>query len=189
MVGQALWAETVQDPGEAGGVLRFDPISVSLKPVAPEEVKVGYVYNHYSRRLGHRVWSYVQPDGTFWNAFGEGTTQEAWRLDLRITPQQGYEKIAAIDPELAKKLNASGAPVFLRLGNDGKWSLVSTASFPTVYDAETGHRWERHFKKYIPVSSTSGYRWAVVAGKYTPQAHVPQARASGRTLCRQCSGG
>ena len=63
-------------------ILRWNAIDNSLVPIAPQQMKVGCIYNHFSQRLQRRVWSYLRADRQFWNAYGPGTVQEAARFDL-----------------------------------------------------------------------------------------------------------
>lgn len=168
--GHPLRAESLKSADDGRGVLRYDPISGKLEPISPEKPKVGHVYSHFSKRLNRRVWSYVQSNGQFWYAFGEGTTQEAWRLDIRATIEERWEKLAQVAPGLYGKLQREGeARVFIRLTSDNQWVVAEGARFPTIYNTETGYRWERHSGDYIPVSSGPGrYRWVAQQGRYVP---------------------
>jgi hypothetical protein len=161
-------AEESRDDGR--GILRYAPLSGTLEPISAEELKAGHTYSHFSKRLNRRVWSYVQENGEFWYALGEGTTQEAWRLDIRVTAEQGWEILAQAAPRLYRQLQQKGTGhVYLRLTADNRWVIAEGARFPTIYNAETGYRWERHSGKYIPVSSGPWrYQWAVEQGRYVP---------------------
>jgi hypothetical protein len=161
------------------GILRYAPLSGKLEPISPQEVKPGYIYSHFSPRLNKRVWSYAQGNGRFWDALGEGTTQEAWRLDLRLTLEEGWEILAQTAPRVARQLQQEGAgSVYLRLTSDNRWVIAEGASFPAIYSAETGHRWEKHSGRYIPVSSGPGqFQWALQRGRYVP-AGQPRSTAS-----------
>ena len=163
------------------GVLRYAPLSGTLEPVSAEELKIGYVYSHFSQRLNRRVWSYAQANGEFWYALGEGTTQEAWRLDIRVTPEQGWEILAQTAPRLARQLQQEGpGHVYLRLTGEGRWVIAEGAGFPTIYNAETGSRWEKHSGRYIPVSSGAWrYPWAVDQGRYVPAGRMRGAAKGG----------
>lgn len=167
---RALRAEPAPSGDDGRGVLRYDPISGNLVPIPVEELKTGHVYNHFSKRMNRRVWSYVQDNGRFWYALGEGTTQEAWRLDIRATEAEKRAKLAEIAPDLYKRIQDEGeSVVYARLTADNRWVLAEKARFPTIYNVETGYRWERHSGRYIPVSSGAWrYRWAVYRGRYVP---------------------
>ena len=176
-------AAEVGEGGDDGrGVLRYAPLSGTLEPVSPQELKVGYIYSHFSQRLGRRVWSYAQAHGEFWYALGEGTTQEAWRLDLRVTPEQGWEILAQTAPRLARQLQQEGpGHVYLRLTRDNRWVIAEGASFPTIYNAETAYRWEKHSGRYIPVSTGAWrYSWAVDQGRYVSAERLRGAAPGGR---------
>jgi hypothetical protein len=170
-----LRAGSLQSGDDGRGVLRYDPMSGQLVPVAPEELKVGRLYSHFSKRLNKRVWSYVQDNGEFWRALGEGTTQEGWRLDIRATAGEQMKKLEELAPKLYKKLQEQGErTVYARLTGDGRWVIAEAARFPTFYDAETGRRWERHAGQYIPVSSGAwSYHWAVQDDRYIPLGQFP----------------
>jgi hypothetical protein len=72
--------------------------------------------------------------------------------------------------------------LYFALEGDGTWGDVSTAKHATIYNLETGQRWERVFLKhpepgntwepgpaaFLPVVHTWGYRWTVRDGKYVP---------------------
>ena len=170
------------DGGDDGrGILRYAPLSGTLEPVSAEELKVGYIYSHFSQPLNRRVWSYAEGNGEFWYALGKGTTQEAWRLDIRVTPEQGWEILEQTAPRLARQLQQEGTGhVYLRLTGEGRWVIAEGASFPTIYNAETGYRWEKHSGRYIPVSSGPWrYPWAMDQGRYVPAERMGGAAKGG----------
>ena len=150
------------------GILRYDPIADELVPIPKEELKVGCVYSHFSPRRNRRVWSYVQPNGEFWYAFGEGTTQQGQRLDVRASEEARMGKLQQLAPGLAYDIRRGTRLAYVRLSQQGKWELAETATCESIYNAENGDRWESIHGKYVPVRSTHGYRWAVKAGKYVP---------------------
>jgi len=167
------------------GILRWDPLDEELIPVPQEELKPGCVYSHFSERLNRRVWSYVQTDGEFWYALGEGTTLKGRRLDVRAITGDRFEKLRDKYPDLAAELEEHGrilTVLYFALDGGGTWRAVSTASHPTIYNLETGQRWERVYRKhpdpqntwepgpaaFLPVVHTWGYHWAVRGGAYVP---------------------
>ena len=160
-------AQPVAQPADRDTVYRFDVLSDSLVPVPREELRVGCIYNYFNPRLNRRTWSYLQHDGTFWHALGEGTTQEAPRLDIRGTEEQRKQRLSE-RPDLAKEYSTTGGKVFVRLTKDGRWVIAGVRILATIYDAETGQLWDRYGEKYIPVVHTYGRRWAVRNGKYGP---------------------
>lgn len=186
-----LGAETPWSTDDGRGVLRYDPISGNLVPVPVEELKPGYLYSHFSKRLNRRVWSYVQDNGRFWYALGEGTTQEAWRLDIRATEEEQRAKLAEIAPNLSKRVQEEGGGlVFAKLTADNRWVLAEQARFPKIYNAETGYRWERHAEEYIPVSSGPGrYSWAVYRGRYVPADRLGRTAPSVGHISQPTRGG
>jgi hypothetical protein len=168
------------DSQDDRGMLRFDPISGKMVPVPEGEAKAGCVYSHFSQRLNRRVWAIRQPDGQFSHALGEGTTQSAPSLDMRGTVEERRARLAQVDNDLLQQLARAGGVAYLSLNQAGQWVLDRTATHATVYDIETGYRWECVNQKYIPVSGAYGYRWAVVNGDYVS---VGDDRAMGDCPC------
>ena len=166
------------------GIFRWDPLEEQLVPVPQDEIKPGCVYSHFSKCLNQRVWSYVQADGQFWYALGPGTTLEGRRLDVRDLNPNRMALLEEKNPQLAADL-ALGRTVtvpYFALACDDTWYYVSTAKHPTIYNLETGQRWDRVYLKccepgntwkrgpaaFLPVVHTWGYRWTVQDGKYVP---------------------
>jgi hypothetical protein len=177
MGARPLRAMPAQGADDGRGILRYAPSTLwyapssrTLEPVSAGELKPGYIYSHFSRRLNRRVWSYLQENGEFWYACGEGTTQEAWRLGF--TPTAEEEKLLQnLNPTLYGEYSRVGlGHLFLRLTADNQWVAAEGARFPTIYNAETGQRWEKHYGKYIPISSAPcQYQWDVEGGRYVPR--------------------
>ena len=168
-----LTADESQGPPSGPEViLRWDPFEHSALRIAPTQMKVGYVYNHFSQRLHCRVWSYLQADRQFGDAFGPGSVQEVTRFDL-VSPK--VERVAQLSQEdkglwheiFVEKLDHG--MTFLMLDANNRWTLRHTASFPAIYDLETGMRWERHHVLYIPVVHVCGDVWGYAEGRYFPR--------------------
>jgi hypothetical protein len=149
-------------------ILRWNPIDNSLSPIAPEQMKVGCIYNHFSPRLHRRVWSYLQADRHFWNAYGPGTVQEVARFDFVAPIEQRLSRLRELDKDLAQEVFSQGRIVFVKLGADDQWTLDRTAGMPTIYDQETRMRWERHHVVYIPVVHLFGDTWSYADGHFFP---------------------
>ncbi len=182
--GYPTCARSAEGADDERGILRYAPLKGALVPIPKEELKVGHVYNHFSPRLNRRVWSYVQSNGEFWYALGEGTTQEAWRLDMRVTAEEAKEILARVAPRLYQQLQQQETGrVYLRLTAENQWVVAEGTSFPTIYNAETGYRWEKHFGEYLPVSSGPGqYRWTVQNSRYLPSDRLSRPAAGVRHL-------
>ena len=169
-------------------ILRLDPVSHTLFAVAPNETKAGCIYSHFDEKANRRVWSFRQSDGRFWYALGEGTTQPARSMDLRRSLEERREILEQVDREFAQKLERTGGLAFLRLNHDNQWELDRVATIPTIYNAETGERWDWANGRYVPVVSSSGYHWAVRDGQYEPAkelnsvAEYPGPLSDGRTM-------
>jgi hypothetical protein len=175
-----VWAQTgagqpAQNAPDQQAILRYDLLDKKLVPISPEDLKPGCIYNHFSSRLNRRVWSFVQADGQFWHAFGEGTTQEAWRFDLPYTREEALEKLAQTDPKLERRIRGTQRRVFVELDGANQWGESKTASRPTIYDVEDGRRWEQAYGQYVRVTHIRGDRWAVKGGKYVPASLGQQA--------------
>jgi hypothetical protein len=148
------------------GVHRLDPFGETLVPVPVDELRVGYIYNHFSDRLQRRVWSFYQGDGRFWFGLGEGTRQPARRLDIPV-PEPSAENAADL-PGMAQEYVKQQGDIYIRLRDDNRWEFAGRAGVPSIYNLETGRRWEKHADVYMPVSHGGGYHWTVKSGKYVP---------------------
>jgi hypothetical protein len=163
-------ADELQGPSYGPEViLRWNAVDNSLVPIAPEQMKVGCVYNHFNQRLQRRVWSYLQADRQFWNAYGPGTVQEVARFDLTASLEERLKRLKEVDRDLLQEVSSQGRIVFVKLGADNRWTLDRTATMPAIYDAETGMRWERHHIAYIPVVHVCGDSWGYAGGRYFPR--------------------
>jgi hypothetical protein len=160
----------VVSAGEPAGrdqVFRWDPLQGKPFPVPPAERKPRSIYKHYSPRLGRWVWAFLLQNGQFSNALGPGTTQTRESLDLRITREQGLEALAQTDPRDARRLLDSGEKVAFELDDRGQWTLdLSTNRAITVFDMESGRRWQQTQWGYIPIVHWCGDRWAYCNGQY-----------------------
>lgn len=176
-----VWAQTAaaqaaEHAPDRQAILRYDLLEKKLVPISPEDLKPGCIYSHFSSRLNRRVWSFVEANGQFWHAFGEATTQEAWRLDLPYTREEALEKLAQTDPRLERRIRGTQRRVFVELNGADQWVDSKTASRPTIYDVEDGRRWEQAYGQYVRVTHTRGDRWAVKGGKYVPAPLGQEAR-------------
>jgi hypothetical protein len=154
---------TAKDPKLA---YRLDLITGRLGAIKPADMKVGCIYYHYCPRRGAWAWSYVQSDRTFWYAFGEGTTQIARRFDVRATQEDINKRLEQL-PALAQEVNRYNQSVCLRLQGDGRWTIVGTGMVPSIFNVETGERWEQFGKSaYIPIIHTHGAIWTIRNGRY-----------------------
>jgi hypothetical protein len=145
----------------------LDLMSNRLEPVNRSELKVGYMYYHFNRRLNRWAWSYWQADGGFWSAFGEGSTQEGWRFDIRATQEQIQERLNDF-PQLRDFMRQYGQAACLKLQADGRWKIAGVGFPPSIFNAETGELWQAQGEKYIPVIHTGGSLWTFRNGRYYP---------------------
>jgi len=167
-------------------ILRYDPIREAVVPIPATEIRPGYVYNHFSATSKRRVWSYVQADGTFWHAFGPGTTVEAPRFDLKVTRRELLQELDQTAPDLAKRVREGLRPIRFKLDEKGEWIEAGNSRVLSVFDADTGRRWEKHWTKYLPIRSLAGSRWAFRDGNYHPIATSRVVAHPSRSLTACC---
>jgi hypothetical protein len=143
-------------------ILKFDIMNRQYAPVTLDELRPGHIYSHYSPQLGRQVWSICKEDKTFWHALAAGSCQPVhlfdWNVRTEDEEKAAEEQLRKANPGIARQVAQEGAAIFLELHPDGHWRLTRT-SVPSVYDAETGMRWEWQFGRYIPVRRTSDYGW------------------------------
>ncbi|HYO23493.1 MAG TPA: hypothetical protein VEQ85_00935 [Lacipirellulaceae bacterium] len=156
-------------------IQRFDPLSTTMVNVVASEIKPGYLYHRYHAGLARRVWSVAAPGGGFLYAMAPGSTQPAWMLDLRATPEQLRNELDARVPGLLQLMDTRGAAAFVRLTTGGTWELVPRPTIANVYDLETLRRWEWHGPRRVAVMHTSGYEWLQVNGQFVPALAVGMA--------------
>lgn len=164
---KAAAKETWKPGSDTSVVYRFDPVTVTWTPVARKDLKKDRVYYRHSPRLGRWVWSKADRDGVLRYAFGPGSSQPAALFDMPASSEERTKALEKQAPELAKRLAISGAKPSLRLGEDGRWTLMPDATRGRVLDLETGERWEWHGGRPIPVTHGTGTNaWRVSAGRY-----------------------
>jgi hypothetical protein len=158
---------TAADPGLA---YRLDLMTSKLVPMKRDDMKAGYIYYHFSSKRNAWAWSYRLKDGNFWHAFGEGTTQNAWLFDVRASEEEITKRLHEF-PALERRVAQYNEAVCLRLQADGRWKIVGTGIVASIFNVETGERWQ-HFAsdRYIPVVHTGGNAWTVRNGKYEASA-------------------
>lgn len=161
-------AQTPASENDRETIYRYDPVREILVPIDETDLKPDHVYSHYSDRLGRRVWSYLKSDRTFWYAFGETTTIEGWRFDVAATEEQIERELQEFNPRLAEQYQRRIRPIRFTLDADNQWVSSGTSRVLSVYNAETGHRWENLGPRFVPVRSSWGYRWSYQSGKFTP---------------------
>ena len=176
-------AEEVAEDSMDRAVKRFDPGRRLLVPV--QKPLPGKIYNHYSDTLNRRVWAFVKSDGSFSHALGEGTVQSTKQFDFPYSTAEQQEMVAEIAPRWAKSMQQIGSEVFVRLNREQTWNLVQHLTIPSIYDLETGRRWEWHGNRQVAIGHTVGYRWQVVNGRYVPESYQPYGMATmSRVLCQ-----
>jgi hypothetical protein len=153
---------------DAKVVYRLDLLTDKLVPMSRSDLKVGCIYYHFSSRRNGWAWSFYQKDGAFWYAFGEGTTQIARCFDIRGTSKEIQKRLDEF-PELAKQVDQYNHSVCLKLQADGRWKIVGTGLLQSIFNAETGERWQKFASDdYIAIIHTGGATWTVHNGVYYP---------------------
>jgi hypothetical protein len=165
-------------------VKRFDPGRRAL--VIVQNPIPGKIYNHYSAELKRRVWAFARSDGNFSHALGEGSTQSTKQFDFPYSTAQQQEMVAEVAPRWARAMQQVGSDLFVRLNREQTWKLVQHLTIPSIYDLETGRRWEWHGNRRVAVGHTTGYRWRVVNGHYLPESYYPYGMASAPMGCGPC---
>ncbi|MFM7250904.1 MAG: hypothetical protein ACKO5R_13470 [Planctomycetaceae bacterium] len=163
-------AKPAWNPGsDTSVVYRFDPTSETYMKVARGELKKGRVYYRHSDRLGRWVWSKADADGTLRYALGPGSSQPASLFDMPASSEERTKALEKQAPELAKRLAISGGKPSLRLGEDGRWTLMPDSTRGRILDLETGQRWEWHTSRVTPVTHGPGINaWTYADGRYLP---------------------
>ena len=151
-------------------VRRFDPVNDRYVAVPADELRIGFIYSHFDQRLDRRVWAFYQGDGRFSIALGEGSIQRVYRLDIRATQAEAVQALRRIAPRMAEAIEkpGGGGSVWGRINADNEWELYGVFGVPSIFNPETGRRWAKQGREYIPVSHTSGYRWRAQDGKLVP---------------------
>jgi hypothetical protein len=136
--------------------------------VPDEEIKPGFAYSYYNQRLSRRVWGLARDDGSFHYAFGEGTTLPVDVFDLRLPRETEARRLEEASPGLQQRLAITGGAPAVVMTAGGTWRLLPFQSLSSVFDIETGHRWEWHGRRRVAVLHTDGDQWQVVDGRYRP---------------------
>jgi hypothetical protein len=153
---------------ERDAVYRYDLLLQKLLPVPAKERKAGHVYYRFHPGRGRHVWSIATADGGFRYAFGPGSVQQTRQFDLRASPEERQRQLQARAPELARLLEIQGSLPTVRLGADDRWELNAGPSVTSVFDLDTGRRWEWHGTEPVGVIHSGGPRWRAAEKDYLP---------------------
>lgn len=158
-----------------------------LEEIALDKLADQRVYLHYNDRLGRHAWGLHVADGRFRYAIGEGSTLRVELFDINLNQQERQEVLDAVAPRLKQKLEdpdkARNVNLYLRLNRGNQWQLVGYSSLPkaqSVFDLETGQRWEWHGAQRHAVLHTLGDVWQIVDGRYVPTAFALPPVVCGR---------
>lgn len=149
-------------------VYRFDLLAQELVPVPRKEWKPGHVYYRFHSRLGRHVWSIAGADGGFRYAIGPGSVQQTRQFDLRATPEERQRLLRTRAPEMARLLEIQGTLPTVRLDADEGWQLNVGPTVTSVFDLETGRRWEWHGSEPVGVIHSGGSLWSATETAYLP---------------------
>jgi len=149
------------------GVRKLDPATGGTVPIVGEKPRRGIIYSHFDEQLNQRVWAHYLGDGRFGVALGPNSTQPAKLFDLRLEPKAAMDLLRRWDPKLAEDVSRDSTEIFLKLAPDQRWRVWRT-TVATIYDAQTGNRFEQQFGHYIPVGHVRGYVFRPNGEVYAP---------------------
>ena len=149
-------------------VLRYDPLSQTLKPIESNKVIPGKIYNHFSPAHNRYVWAYALHDGKWSYPLGPGTTELPDHFDLVTPPALTRALLEQRAGEWLARSRQEGSPILARLASDNHWELLEFRSVRSHFDLDSGYRWEWHGEKRIGVLHPHGRRWKYVEGRYRP---------------------
>jgi len=149
-------------------VYRYDLLLQKLVTVPTKERKAGHVYYRFHPGRGRHVWSIATADGGFRYALGPGSVQQTRQFDLRASPEERQRQLQARAPELARLLEIQGSLPTVRLAADDRWELNVGPSVTSVFDLDTGRRWEWHGTEPVGVIHSGGPRWRAAEKDYLP---------------------
>lgn len=149
-------------------VYRNDLIAQRLVPVPRSERKAGHVYFRFHSGLARHVWSIATADGGFRYALGPGSVQQTRQFDPRASTEERQRALQARAPEMARLLEIQGTLPTVILGADERWNAHVGSSVTSVFDLDTGRRWEWHGIDPVGVIHSGGPRWARQGSGYGP---------------------
>lgn len=149
-------------------VYRFDPIQSKLVAVPPAEIKIDHVYYRYSAARSRHVWSKAAGKGRFVYVMGPGSVQLASLFDIRATAEEKQKALESRSPAAAKLFATRGAQPALKLDAAGRWSIATVPTDGSVFDLETGRRFEWHGDRAVEVVHSGGNSWTRRDDRYVP---------------------
>lgn len=156
-------------------VYRHDPIQAKLVAVAATEIKKDHVYFRYSPTRGRHVWSKAAGQGRFLYALGPGSVQPVRLFDIRATDEEKRRALESRAPTAAKLLATQGAQPALKLDAAGEWKLAGAPTDGSVFDVESGRRFEWHGDRMVEVVHSGGNSWSRRGERYVPAGSAPSA--------------
>ena len=149
-------------------VLRYDPLSQSLKPLGKNKIIPGKIYSHFSAGHNRYVWAYALRDGKWSYPLGPGTTELPDHFDLVTPPALTRALLEQRAGEWLARSRQEGSPILARLAADDHWELLEFRSVRSHFDLDSGYRWEWHGEQRIGVLHPHGRRWKYDEGRYQP---------------------
>ena len=149
-------------------VLRYDPLSQSLKPLEKNKIIPGKIYSHFSAANNRYVWAYALRDGKWSYPLGPGTTELPDHFDLVTPPALTRALLEQRAGEWLARSRQEGSPILARLAVDDHWELLEFRSVRSHFDLDSGYRWEWHGDQRIGVLHPHGRRWKYDEGRYQP---------------------
>ena len=149
-------------------VYRYDPIESKLVAVRPAEIKTDHVYYRYSASRKRHVWSKAAGQGRFLYVMGPGSVQVAKLFDIRATAEEKQKALESRSPAAAKLFATRGAPPAFKLDESDRWSIATVPTDGSVFDLETGRRFEWHGDRPVEVVHSGGNAWTRQGDRYAP---------------------
>ena len=156
--------KTQPEPLDRTAVYRHDPILAKLVVVPAAEIKKDHVYFRYSPARGR-----------FLYALGPGSVQPVRLFDIRATDEEKRRALESRAPAAAKLFATQGAQPALTLDAAGEWKLAGTPTDGSVFDVESGRRFEWHGDRMVEVVHSGGNSWSRRGGRYVPAGSAPAA--------------
>jgi len=160
---------------DRSAVYRYDPIQAKLVAVPAAEVKKDHVYYRYSSARGRHVWSKAAGQGRFLYALGPGSVQPVLLFDIRATDEEKRRALESRAPAAAKLFATQGAQPSLKLDAAGEWKLAVSPTDGSVFDVESGRRFEWHGDRMVEVVHSGGNSWSRRGDRYVPAGSAPSA--------------
>ncbi|MEI7991059.1 MAG: PIG-L family deacetylase [Actinomycetota bacterium] len=166
--GDAAWYPDAGEPWQPLKLYYTVWSKARLVAVRPAEIKPDHVYYRFSAAKNRHVWSKAVGQGRFRYAMGPGSVQPARLFDIRATEEEKQKALESRAPLAAKLYASQGAQPALRLDDADRWSVAIVPTDGSVFDVETGRRFEWHGDRAVEVAHSGGNSWTRRGDRYAP---------------------